>query len=84
MEPKVPESDVIWKAMKLSAKHLEEKMILLMIENSLLQNTIEVLSRNCSEIKTVVRRSVGRLIKSVATRVFGWICVSATLFWSGF
>lgn len=57
--------------MKASVKQLKRKWCSLKYEKKLLEKTTEKLARKYSEQITMVRRSLGTLVRRVATHLLG-------------
>lgn len=72
LERNVSEQEVIIKAMAGSVKQLERKVISLHKEISLLQKTIEEVFGSSGKEKTVAKRRIEKVLKSVPTRFVGW------------
>lgn len=80
LERKLSEQDVILKAMTASVKNLEKTVSSLEEENRLLKKTNEELTATYGGQKTVVGKSVEKLVKSVPTRFVGMaMCISRAI-----
>lgn len=80
MECTISEQDAILKVMAASLKQKDETLSFLEYERRLLKETNEEPIRNYGEQKTMVGKSVEKLMQRVATRFVGnVICISSAI-----